>query len=119
MPKLLRNYIFWNYERGSIHYDILVTLILAFIFITPHLWNYGDRPNPRQTSQVMVDNDGDGNLLYQVRAADVDKMAANTTTDQAIQDVIQPIAGDVHIDRYVVVPGPDHKPVAYKVWAHR
>jgi len=37
MMRILRSYFFWTYERGSFHYDVMVTLILAFIFITPHV----------------------------------------------------------------------------------
>jgi len=44
MSRILRDYFFWTYERGSFHYDVMVTLILAFIFLTPRIWNYGDRP---------------------------------------------------------------------------
>jgi len=42
MKKILKSYFYWTYARGSFHYDVLVTLILLFVFITPHLWNYGD-----------------------------------------------------------------------------
>ena len=44
MNKILKSYFFWTYPRGCFHYDVMVTLILLFIFITPHLWDYGDRP---------------------------------------------------------------------------
>ena len=44
MGRILKSYLFWTYERGSFHYDVMVTLILAFIFVTPHVWNYGDHP---------------------------------------------------------------------------
>lgn len=119
--KTLRSFIFWSYERGSIQYDVMVTLILLFIFVTPHFYNFGDRPNPMQLSQVMVDTDGKGNMVYQIRASDVDRRASEEggATDSAIEDVLQPIAGTVMIDHFVSVPGPDGKPVAYKVWAHR
>ena len=30
MFKTLRSYIFWTYERGSFHYDVMVTPILIF-----------------------------------------------------------------------------------------
>jgi hypothetical protein len=33
MFKLIRNYIFWAYERGSFHYDVMVTAILIFMFV--------------------------------------------------------------------------------------
>ncbi len=36
MFKLIRSYIFWTYERGSFHYDIMVTAILLFMFVSPH-----------------------------------------------------------------------------------
>jgi len=120
MLRTLRSYIFWSYERGSIQYDIMVTLVLLFLFITPHLWNYNDRPVFHLPSQVMVDNDGSGELVYQVRAADVEKLAVSTgNTDTALRRIIEPIAGDVRIERYETVPGPDKHPIAYKVWAHR
>lgn len=35
--------IFWTYRRGSWQYDILVLLILGFIFFTPRSW-IGDQP---------------------------------------------------------------------------
>jgi hypothetical protein len=39
----LANVIFWAYERGSKPYDLIVILILAFIFLTPRAW-FDDRP---------------------------------------------------------------------------
>ena len=41
---ILRRYIFWTYERGSFHYDVMVTLILLFLFVSPHIINYKDKP---------------------------------------------------------------------------
>jgi hypothetical protein len=37
------NVVFWAYERGSKPYDLIVILILAFIFVTPRSW-FDDRP---------------------------------------------------------------------------
>ena len=39
----LANIIFWAYARGSRPYDLIVILILAFIFLTPRAW-FDDRP---------------------------------------------------------------------------
>ena len=44
--QVLRSYFYWTYRRGTFHYDVMVTLILLFIFITPHLWDYGAKPTP-------------------------------------------------------------------------
>ena len=40
MNKLLKSYFYWTYPRGNVHYDVMVTLILLFIFVTPQLWDY-------------------------------------------------------------------------------
>jgi len=45
MNKILKSYFYWTYPRGSFHYDVMVTLILLFIFVTPLLWSYGDKPS--------------------------------------------------------------------------
>ncbi len=36
IKSLLHNIFLWKYERGSIAYDIIVILILLFIFLVPH-----------------------------------------------------------------------------------
>ena len=33
--RALGRFLFWDYKRGSWQYDIMVALILAFIFLTP------------------------------------------------------------------------------------
>ena len=35
--KLLKSYFWWTYERGSVHFDVMVTLILLFLFVSPQL----------------------------------------------------------------------------------
>ena len=45
--RTIRGYIFWSYERGSLHYDIMVTLILLFVFLSPRFLNYKDKPVER------------------------------------------------------------------------
>lgn len=40
--------IFWAYERGTWQYDLIVIVILAFIFFTPRSW-FEDRPTLQMT----------------------------------------------------------------------
>ncbi len=47
----LRKFILWEYSRASWQYDVMVGLILAFIFLTPRGWF---RDAPRTTSVVML-----------------------------------------------------------------
>src|SRR5580700_10274611 len=66
--RTIRGYILWQYERGTLHYDIMVTLILVFVFVSPRVINFNDKPigrNPHPTD-VEVTTDVDGRLIYQV-----------------------------------------------------
>jgi hypothetical protein len=125
MLKTLKSYLFWTYERGSFHYDVMVTLILLFIFVSPRFINYHDRPIFQLPSQIMVENDGNGSLIYQVKKSDVDQalehVSAKTEdlrTRRALRRLIEPIAGDVLIDRYEPL-STTGSVTAYRVWAHR
>jgi hypothetical protein len=40
---VLNRGVFWSYERGSWQYDVIVAVILAFIFLTPRSW-FHDQP---------------------------------------------------------------------------
>lgn len=126
MLKILRSYLFWTYERGSFHYDVMVTLILLFIFVTPRFINYRDRPHYQLPSQIMVENDGAGELVYQVKKSDVDQSlehvkgnSPDLRTQRALRRLIEPIAGDVLIERYEPINSSDGAISAYRVWAHR
>jgi len=103
MFKLLRNYIFWAYERGSFHYDIMVTAILVFMFVSPHFINYNDRPVETvalHASEVLVkeagtSSSGSSRFMYQVRADDIGGATTDTEIKAAIVRVIEPVSGEV------------------------
>ncbi len=110
-------YIWWTYPRGSLHYDVMVTLILAFIFLAPFWINFKDKPTERAphptAGVILVSPDKDG-FIYQVDAAAVPGQDVNAE----LLRVIEPIAGEVEISRFEKVF--DHgKLVAYKVWVLR
>ena len=44
MFKTINGYIWWTYERGSFHYDVMVTINLLFIFLAPRLIDFRDKP---------------------------------------------------------------------------
>jgi hypothetical protein len=117
--KTLRGYFWWTYPRGSVHYDVMVTLILAFIFLTPLWVNFRDKPTerPAQQSEVVVQRWGDG-FLYKVDAGSVNTRSDATVRDSLLR-VIEPIAGYVTIDRYEPVRDKNSAVTAYRVWVHR
>jgi hypothetical protein len=115
----LKGYFWWTYPRGSVPYDVMVSLILAFIFLAPLWINFRDKPQPRPPHQteVVAYQEG-GGLVYTVDAS-----AVKTGNDAEIRDsllrVIEPIAGEITIDRYLPQQDHKHNITAYKVWAHR
>lgn len=126
MFKLIRNYIFWAYERGSFHYDVMVTAILIFMFVSPHFIDFKDKPVETvalHASEVLVReagrSGGSSRFIYQVRADDMN--GANTDADRraAILRVIEPISGEVSIERYEPVRNTQGKVIAYNAWVLR
>ena len=116
--KTISSFIWWSYDRGSIQYDIMVTLILLFIFLAPRKINFKDKPierTPHPTRVVLIP-DVESGYIYQVDAADgAGKDAA--AIQGYLQRVIEPIiAGEVEIARYEPVRDKNGRVVAYKVW---
>jgi hypothetical protein len=118
MLRILRSYFFWTYERGSFHYDIMVTLILAFIFLTPRVWNYGDRPQEEKLApgSVLVKTTAPGDFVYEIPAAQI---RPEGPLDAQIQQNVESVSGPVVVDRYEAVKEPHGKITVYRVWAHR
>jgi len=118
--RTIKSFIFWSYERGTVQYDIMVTLILIFVFLSPRLINFNDRPVERNphASGVLVYPDGKGEFIYRVEASAV---AGNddSTVREALLRVIEPISGSVRISRYETVQDNRGRVIAYKVWVQR
>jgi hypothetical protein len=121
MLRLLRGYFFWTYERGSVHYDVMVTLILAFIFITPHVINYKDRPPSRAlpANGILVTGDGPNTLVFQVEADAVPATDNERALRKELKTVIAPVSGGVNIDHYETVRGADGTVLDYRIWVRR
>jgi hypothetical protein len=126
MFKVIRSYIFWSYERGSIQYDIMVTVILLFMFASPFFIDYKDKPVETvalHASEVLVKEagrEGDSSrFVYQIRADDME--GANTDEERraAILRVVEPISGEVSLERYDPVYDAQHRVVAYNAWVLR
>jgi hypothetical protein len=122
MMKTIKSYFYWTHERGSLHYDVLVTFILLFIFITPHLWNYGEKTamGSEQVPQVMVEGDGGRGLIFTVHVADVHQKPDEETLKPALHRAIHPLVGDaVLITYFEPVKNAQGVTTDYRVWAHR
>ncbi len=118
--RTIRGYILWQYERGTLHYDIMVTLILIFIFFSPRVINFNDKPvsrNPHPT-EVVVRSDAEGRLVYQVSANAVSPGDEHAVREQLLR-IIEPISGAVSILSYEPVSDGKGTVQSYKVLAQR
>lgn len=116
----IRGYILWSYERGTIQYDVMVSLILLFIFLTPYWVNYNDKPierNPHPTGVVIVP-DAAGGFVYQIESAAINGKDEDEVRAQLLR-VIEGISGEVSLERYEPVRDRAGRITQYKVWARR
>jgi hypothetical protein len=120
--RTIRGYILWSYERGTIQYDVMVTLILIFVFFSPYWVNFNDKPierNPHPSGVVIVPDAG-GGFIYQIEGSAV---SGKDKDETAVQDqllrIIEPIAGEVTIRKWEPVRDRSGRVLSYKVWVQR
>ena len=117
LGQTIKSYILWTHPRGGLHYDVMVTIILAFIFLTPRNI-FKDSPNYLRLhpNEVVVRSDGTGAFVYEMSASGV---ASDSDTQQALKKALDQIAGNVEITRYEPLRDNSGKINGYRVWAHR
>ena len=118
--RTIRGYILWQYERGTLHYDIMVTLIILFVLFSPRVINFNDKPiarNPHPMN-VIVTADAQGHLFYQVAASAVSPGDDHFVREQLLR-IIEPISGAVSIVSYEIVTDAQGQVQSYKVLANR
>ncbi len=116
----IKGYFWWTHARGSFHYDVMVTLILLFIFVTPIYVDYKDKPaerKPRDRS-VLVMPDGTNDLIFRVDARDV-KSTAPAEIEAELRHIIEPVSGAVTIKRWAPEQDLGGHLVGYHVWVRR
>jgi hypothetical protein len=128
--RILNSYFWWSYERGSFHYDVMVTLILVFLFVSPRFIDFKDRPVETvalNSSEVLVkgagtSSNGNSRFVYQIRADQQGGPLVSQTDAErraAILRVVEPISGAVTIERVEPVLDSHAKIVAYNAWVVR
>ncbi len=120
MWRTIRSYILWQHERGTLHYDIMVTLILIFIFFSPRVINFNDKPDLPESASDRSDRD-----FRYGRTAGLPGFSkrGDPGDNGAIRDqllhIIEPISGAVSIVSYEAVLDNKGKVQSYKVLATR
>ena len=124
--QVIGSYFFWTYERGSFQYDVMVTLILLFMFVSPWLINFNDRPVETvalHSSEVLVKEAGtvgsSSRFIYQIRADEMGNVKTDAEVKAAILRAVEPISGEVTLERYEPVKDAQGRVIAYDAWVLR
>jgi hypothetical protein len=118
--RTIRDYILWSHERGTIQYDVMVSLILLFVFLSPYWINFKDKPverNPHPTGVVVVP-DGQGGLIYQIEGSAIAGRDDPEVRGELLR-IIEPISGEVSIHNVETVRDRSGRVVTYKVWVQK
>ena len=125
MKQVLLSYFYWTYSRGSLHYDVMVTVILLFIFLTPHIpgFDYGDKPSSAAplVHPIQVVSDGGHGVIITVAMSDanVPTGVSDAVVKKALRKAIEPVTGDaVFVEKWETFTDAQGNP-AWRVWAHR
>jgi len=118
--RTIKGYLFWTYERGSFHYDVMVTVILLFIFIAPRFINFKDQPAEHVAHQnsIVITPDGSRGFIYQVDAAAVDAQDDDMVRVNVAR-LLRPITGPVRVERVQAVRDQVGHIIAYRAWVQR
>jgi hypothetical protein len=119
--KTLKSYLFWTYQRGSFHYDVMVTLILLFLFVSPRFISFHARPEEPSSRGhgVLVHAGQNGRFTFEVGADQVPETTDAGKLRAELQSSIAPVAGAVSIERWQAQKDSSGRVESYKVWARR
>ena len=90
----LKRFILWDYRRASWQYDVMVGLILIFIFLTPRSW-FRDQPRTPQASQVALLRGGHGSDVFWIET----ELLAGVPEDQRLPkltEILKSRTGKTH-----------------------
>lgn len=108
--KEIWGFVMWTHERGGLRYDIMVGLILAFIFFTPRAW-FKDRPPPPAREEVQEIDAGSFRLDAKLLAREEKNL------EDGAKRVLKNFTGkEVKVHRLEPVLDGDGRVLAYHVW---
>jgi len=113
MKKIWREiwgFVMWTHKRGGLRYDIMVGLILAFIFLTPRAW-FRDRPAAPAREEVQEIDGGSYRLDAKLLARE------ERNLEDGAKRVLKNFTGkEVKVSRLEPVLDHEGRVLAYHVW---
>ena len=79
---MLKRFILWEFPRASWQYDVIVAIILAFIFLIPRDW-FRDQPRIPHASSIALLPTENGSTVFFVDA----QLLAGTAENQRVAEL--------------------------------
>ena len=83
---MLKKFILWDYPRASWQYDVIVAIILAFVFLTPRDW-FRDQPRIPHASSIALLPSENGSTVFFVNTQMLDGIAENQRIDKLSREL--------------------------------
>ncbi|HXB67199.1 MAG TPA: hypothetical protein VNY05_03100 [Candidatus Acidoferrales bacterium] len=81
---MLKRFILWDYQRETWQYDVMVGIILVFIFATPRSW-FSDQPKLPKASNIAMLPSENGSSVFFVDS----QFLAGTAENQRVAKLTQ------------------------------
>jgi hypothetical protein len=111
---MLKRFILWDYPRASWQYDVMVAIILAFIFLTPKPW-FRDQPRIPNASSIFLLRKENGVSKYWVPAGLVPGVAESQIA-AAVTPSLQVFDHQLTVIRVERVLDSEDEPLGYTVF---
>jgi hypothetical protein len=97
----VKRWVLWDFKRGSLQYDVMVALILAFIFLTPRSFF---RDEPRNMEAVQVSRESQAAVFW-IESSALSRVGPEGL-DARVAELVQAAAKDrrYQVDRLEPVP---------------
>lgn len=89
--RALKRFLLWDYERASWQYDLMVGLILAFVFLTPREW-FRDQPRRPEASRIVMPSSAKGQVLYWIEPEALAGVGPEERS-QRVSELLKPPSG--------------------------
>jgi len=118
----MKKYLLWSFERGSVQYDVICGIILAFIFLTPKSV-FKDRPDFMKVDPadpaVRESLDDHGNAVFTVKVETPAFSGDAVHRDAAKKSLEQALGMPVKIKKMEPVYDTTGALIAYSIWIER
>ena len=116
----MKRYLLWSFERGSKPYDIICTIILAFIFFTPPS-AFNDRPDYMRLSSEVVHEtiDDSGNAVFTVKIETPVFSSEAVNREAALGSLKKALGIDFTVSKMQPLYDTTGTLIAYSIWIER